>query len=597
VLRYAAFLLLILSSPVLAFAQSNPASSTTIQVTSRIVYVDVVVRDSHGQLVRGLTQQDFRLFEDGKPQQIAYFSARSYDLATARSLPVPPPDGPYTNVPKSDVGGPVNIILFDLANTAQADQQFARMQMLKFLEALPPGRQVALFVLSDRLHLYQSLTGNSSLLIAAAKTINPKDMQLNQSDTDAQRNMDNLDFQRNVLNARDSGENIRLLASLMMQEQQNNAEIRKRLTLTAFAQIARAAAGYPGRKNLFWLSGSFPFSVAMQAQYNLLGPMQFSNFSNPGQPATDLNGTTSAARLIANSQIAVYPISVAGLRAGGVGADVNGIASAAPNGALGTNNGGDSSVSIRHTLSDTLTQQFVNRSNLEVSMNDIAYETGGDAIFNTNDLSDALRQAMEDGSNYYTLAYSPQNATWNGDFRKIKVEVPGHAYSLTYRRGYFAKTGESAPQSPAQALNQALLPSSPESTMLELTSHLKLPDQSNHDLVVYTSVDSSGVRFSDGSQGNHQAKLLVLLVAYNRSTNGKPVTQPKRPPQASGTLDIDAAPPLYQAMLKSGVRFVLKLPLNPGSYVLRLGVTDMNNHRVGTVDMPVTIPASTSGPS
>jgi VWFA-related protein len=581
----------------LAIAQSAPTS--TIQVTSRIVYVDVVVRDSHNRLVHGLTENDFKILEDGKPQQLAYFSAHNYDLAAAHFVPVHMPEGQYSNAPQSAPVGAINIILFDLTNTAPADQQFARMQMLKFLEALPPGQQVALFVLSNRLHLYQSLTGNSNLLIAAAKTINPKDMQLNQSNSEAQRNMDNLDFQRNVVggSGSGSGESIGLLASLMMQEQQNNAEISKRLTLTAFAQIAHAAAGYPGRKNLFWLSGSFPFSVAMQAQYNLLGPMQFSNFSNPGQPATDLNGTTSAARLIANSQIAVYPISVAGLRVGGVGADVNGIASTAPNGTMGTNNGGDSSVSIRHTLSDTLTQQFVNRSNLEISMNDIAYETGGDAIFNTNDLSAALRQAMEDGSNYYTLAYSPQNATWNGDFRKIKVEVPGHTYSLTYRRGYFAKSGESAPQSPAQALNQALLPSSPESTMLELTSHLKLPDQSNHDLVVYTSVDSSGVRFSDSSQGNHQAKLLVLLVAYNRSTNGKPVTQPKRPPQASGTLDIDAAPPLYQAMLKSGVRFVLKLPLNPGSYILRLGVTDMNNHRVGTLDMPVTIPASTSGPS
>jgi hypothetical protein len=39
-----------------------------------IVSVDVVVRDSSGNVVRGLTAKDFVVSEDGKPQKIETFS-------------------------------------------------------------------------------------------------------------------------------------------------------------------------------------------------------------------------------------------------------------------------------------------------------------------------------------------------------------------------------------------------------------------------------------------------------------------------------------------------------------------------------------------
>src|ERR1700741_4905461 len=69
----------VLLLPMLGAAQSTSSAPTTIQVTSRIVYVDVTVRDSSGNIVRGLTQNDFHMFEDGKPQQIDYFSAHVYN--------------------------------------------------------------------------------------------------------------------------------------------------------------------------------------------------------------------------------------------------------------------------------------------------------------------------------------------------------------------------------------------------------------------------------------------------------------------------------------------------------------------------------------
>lgn len=60
--------------------KSQPARSEkepeefTIRTTSRLVLLDVSVRDSTGALVSNLDQRNFEVFEDGKPQQITQFA-------------------------------------------------------------------------------------------------------------------------------------------------------------------------------------------------------------------------------------------------------------------------------------------------------------------------------------------------------------------------------------------------------------------------------------------------------------------------------------------------------------------------------------------
>lgn len=579
----------LLLCPTIALAQTaNPA---TIQITSRIVYVDVVVHDGSGHLVRGLTQKDFQLAEDGKPQNIDYFVAHSYDLGAAHPLPPPDAKNEFSNVPRSGPAGSVNMILFDLVNTDPQNQQYARKQMLAFLKALPPGQQIALFVLSDRLHMFQSFTGSSDLLTAAAKMINPTNMRLIESDAEQQREIDDLGRVQDALGGRDPGGSVQKMADLLAEENEQSSEIRQRITLSAFGEIANAASGYPGRKNLYWLSDSFPFSITMQSTYNMTAPVQFSTLNNPDMPIPDTNAVQDTAKLVANSQIAVYPISTLGLETGGVGSDVSGNSLAALSGSSATQSSGYGDGSANHTMGDTLAQQFVNRSALHGAMQDIAYETGGEAVFNSNDLAGALRRTMEDGSNYYTIAYRPQNQEWNGAFRKIKVELAQRGDSIAYRRGYFASAEDSAGEGATEELNAAMQPGAPQSTMLLVKGTIAPPEAQNPFELVDTTVDPAGIDFTTDSAGVRHAKLVVVLVAFSESTDGKPAAQPENPPQTSGSLHLDFTPDEYQSILKTGIRFGLKLPLKPGSYRLRLGVSDLNNHRLGTLDMPLTVAA------
>src|ERR1035441_10956512 len=74
-------------------AQDSPAAQITntpqggfvLKMTGELVLTNVVARDAKtGELVRGLKQSDFTIFENGKPQQIATFDFESVE----RSAPL-----------------------------------------------------------------------------------------------------------------------------------------------------------------------------------------------------------------------------------------------------------------------------------------------------------------------------------------------------------------------------------------------------------------------------------------------------------------------------------------------------------------------------
>jgi len=66
-------------------AQTNPQPTNTYSVEVKVVNVLATVRDKHGKLINNLSQDDFVLDEDGRPQNIKYFS-RETDLPLTLGL-------------------------------------------------------------------------------------------------------------------------------------------------------------------------------------------------------------------------------------------------------------------------------------------------------------------------------------------------------------------------------------------------------------------------------------------------------------------------------------------------------------------------------
>src|SRR5450432_2483669 len=57
--------------------QKAGSPATTLSVQVNVVNVLATVRDKHGKIVPNLTQSDFVLIEDGRPQNIRYFTKES----------------------------------------------------------------------------------------------------------------------------------------------------------------------------------------------------------------------------------------------------------------------------------------------------------------------------------------------------------------------------------------------------------------------------------------------------------------------------------------------------------------------------------------
>jgi VWFA-related protein len=573
----------------LALAQSAaPAPSPArppamLQARTETVYVDVVVR-AHNQPVHGLTQQDFTLLQDGHPEQLRFFQEHdgTHPAAPASQHLAA---GELSNLaPDGTPGASINILLFDLLNTPPVDQLYARRQMLRFLAALPPGQQTALFVLSGSLRMLQGFTASSDALIHAAQQIDPKNLTLIRSSTEQQQDADwlaNLAAAMGASSGRDPGGTIAHLRADQVREDALSQDERARRTLGALATLAQATSGYAGRKNLLWLSESFPMDTGAALSLSLF----------------DRQGTETlreTEELIAATDIAVYPISLETIQPEGIAADSSGMVSSYSSGI------------------STIDDQYQARQQLHVRMDDIAHETGGRAFYGTNDLSRALEESMSDGASYYTLAFDPQQA-WDGRYRKLHVQLACKGCTLEYRRGYFALASEaralqpevakpnliakptpppqparSSPRSPqdqgALELAAAMRPSTPQATALRLRAKLVPSSGTDHPPRLYGLLNPADIAFSAGLDGSHRAQLRILLLEFASAEESLVVTQ------SAGLLQLDLDSAKYDKALREGVPFTLDLPIKAAARYARIGLLDSASHHIGTLDFRLPTP-------
>jgi VWFA-related protein len=435
--RYARALALFASSAVcLAQPPSTPTSAATgaasqavpvLRTSAQLVVVDVVVTDHSGKPVRGLKAQDFALTENGAPQRLSSFEEHS-TLAAPAAAPQPLPPGIYTNRPVVPPGGAVTILLLDSLNTPTKDQAYLHEQLMAYLKSATPGSRTAIFGLSDHLLLLQGFDSDPAELRKAMEKINVKASTVRSDVAGNGIQESAADF------FEDSNDPMfaELAANLHQWEAQQlslELQTRTKYTIDAFNQLALALASIPGRKNLLWFSASFPLNVLPDTVDN--------QASNPNTPANDnfLNAFAGQADMeeqfqkainrLSKSQVAVYPIDVRGVTQSEIfAADTT------------RNYGGGSRGAARFSADQN---QFINDTVAEnATMTSLASATGGHAFISTNDLTQAVKESINQGSNFYSLSYAPTDSTTDGKLRRIKIQVAHPGVTLAYRPSYYA---------------------------------------------------------------------------------------------------------------------------------------------------------------
>jgi VWFA-related protein len=582
---------------------------TVLHANANLVLVDVVV-DDHGKPVEGLPQSAFRILEDSREQSIFSFEEHgtSGDAGTAAAdASAQPqselPPGTYTNLPAYPEQGAVDVLLLDGLNTQVTDQMRVRKAMIEYMGKIKPGTTMAVFTLGLQLRMVSGFTSNVAELAMALTNpkanVQPSALLNEPSSTtgttagsDAQTDQVVSAIQQaqppqptSVGNAGPGGAASGPMNATQAIEQFEadqvtaQTDMQVRTTLDALKQLAVYLSGIPGRKNLIWLSGSFPFAILPDSSL-YSGFRAMSSYRDQVAKTCDL---------LTQARVAVYPVGAAGLWTPAVYNAANG--TAPKNQALGT----------------ALINEREQADEVEGSMEEIATDTGGHAYKEMNDLDQAVADSIENGSHYYTIGYVPAAAELNGQFRKIQVRVEGRDYKLAYRRGYYADPPD-APSAHGTGrippLVAAALHGAPPATQIvfkagllngsdPLLQNVRLPEGPAGEMskalakperyVVNLTLNPRSLNLDMSPDGTRQAKIELALIGYDADGNVANFVDKRV------ALGLQAAQ--YAQIQARGIPLLVPIDLPAGDDSVRIAVEDLTAARTGSLEIPVTVTA------
>jgi VWFA-related protein len=562
---------------------------------TQLVVMDVSVTDSRGDPVSGLQAGDFTLLENGKPQPVRVFEAHGSEPTHNGMAENSLPPGTFTNRISSITDTPLNILLFDMLNTPPQDQAYAREQMLQYLRGMPKGKYLALFVLGTHLQMVQGFSDDREALVETAEKLIRQTSPLLTTEVQQQQDKGFTEqVGRYAQPSMPSGLPPAVAASVAAARtdaqavtgfvSQRNAtaarmesirsDQRTTMTLDALNAISRAISGFPGRKHLVWLSGSFKIRLRPSENTSL---SITDRTTQAASAVSDLSSTSSyqeairhLTTVLAAARVAVYPVDVRGLRTGGVAIGVGTDAS------FGMIDPGKADA-----YSGTLNSQSESRFGEHSSMFDLAEQTGGHVFLN-NDVRGSIARSIDDGSAYYTLAYTPEKNNDEKSFRRVEIKLNRESVKLAYRPGYYpTESQDSLTQSGAHMLAAAMQPGLPQSTMLLVTLRVAPPDTSSKAVRIDYSIDLSGINFNDTTDNRKRAILDCMAVALDGNGNIAG--------QIANTMDATLQPEEFLAFQRTGLPAHQELVLPPGTYELRVGVLDRASRRIGTVNLPLVV--------
>ena len=590
------------------------APEATLRINSRAVLVDVLVTDRDGKPVKGLTQSDFTVNEQGKPQTISFFEEHTGVPGPPREMPQLPPNvfSNFTPFPEPPA---VNVLLIDSLNTHMENQQYIHKQALKFLKTAKPGTRMAVFTMGLGLHFVQGFTDDPTLLLAALNNKKNNEVQPSLPDQ-AQAERDANSTLVGMMSASvpaGPGGSASSASPAMIASLQNflgeNAASRDTdqalLTMQNMQRLASFLNGFPGRKNVIWFSESFPLTTQ-----GIVDPQRSAMLAN-----------TMA--MLAAARVALYPVDARGTDTPGLYQAGSNLA--ASNSAsyqiVGVDNAPSSSGKISQPDAmggggpnspgaqvGGLQQEDQARAAARYTEEQMAHDTGGKAFVGTNGLARVIDDITSSSADFYTFSYVPDNPKMDGSYRKIEIKVAGDKYNLSYRRGYPA-TDEAMPGSslvtraeeiknleaqnpggvdPLLAFMDLGMPQSqqilykvkigpvppkPETAAADQNAK-KSPAQS---YAVDFAIDLKDLNLKLDSDGLHKAVLNISLIAYDRYGN-------------IGTrkdflVPLNIKPDVYTVFQQTGAQLHTEIAVPKGQYWLRTGVYDRGSRKVGTMEV------------
>lgn len=547
-----------------------------------LVPIRVVVRDMQGRPIANLRKEDFRILEDGKSQDITYFSVEALSAAPQAfstgdsAVENASSSAPETTAPASKPATPpVELtpashfvaLLFDDVHATVEDLTQTREAAIHFVDtSLQPADRVSVSTISgqspldftaDRdalhaalLHLApRSVTGNAPIGSRQCPAIDyyQADQIVNQHD---QQGTAVAVYEALACAYQDDPrflDEARRLAMSTAEDVAHAGDVAIRDSFRQLAQVLQDLSTRPGQRSLVLVSPGF---ISPENQYALADIIDRANRLNIFINALDARGLYTPD--FGNAALAKVD---------------NQCGSACTGGWLAAR------ARVR-TAGESAQSQVLDA---------LAYGTGG-LSFHNNDFSSGFISAASLPEVSYLIAFTPQNPKYDGKFHSLKVMLSGrHDVTVQARRGFYdPKQMISAEELQTQQLQQAVDSQDVQHGVpVELQMRFQKISATAAKVAVLAHLEIGKIQF-DKSNGRSDDDLTIVTALFDR--DGKMVSGVKKDVQFSLRDDT------FQKLRAKGMTVQTDFDVKPGYYFVRLVVLDSNTSRLsaesGIVDMP-----------
>ncbi len=536
----------VMVSAVLAAAQEPqpPASPPPVTFRAEINYVEVDARvvDAKGGFVPGLTQGDFEVLEDGKPQKVSAFSFVNIPVERQQrplfaSAPI------ESDVQNNVIGhdGRVYVLMLDDQHTHPMRAARTKVAARQFVQKYMGANDTAAVVFtSGRSDAAQEFTNSQRRLLAAVDKFAGRKLR---SST-----LERLDEEARTRGTRQQGDRV---DDMLDPERALTA----RTTLDSIRNLATYLGGISGRrKAIIYFSEGIDYDIR-------------DVFNNSGASQV-MDATRDAVAAATRANVAIYGVDARGLGAGT-----------------------DELIEVQDLPQDTSlnlgTSAFINEARLgQDSLRVLSQETGGFAVVNQNDLAANFERVVVDNSAYYLIGYYSTNERRDGKFRKIEVRVARPGLSVRARKGYAAARGKAeADKTDGKT---------PPGLLAALASPLPMSDLPiAMAAAVFKGADQKGAVVISVLVGGRDLDLVEKDGTF-RNTIDIVLTAAdyagKSYPGDRATLSLNLKPDSVQRLRAGGFRILNQIDLPPGRYQLRAGAREGNTNRAGSVTYDLDVP-------
>ena len=414
--------------PTAALPQA-PEPKPAFPAQIELVTVDAVVVDKQGQAVSGFTKDDFVLVDSGKPQVVTSFEAVTPEASrkASREAGEPAARPSYSTNERSIPPGRTFVLFFDDIHLTSTQAFRAKATVSAFLEdAVAEGDTVILVASSGSAWWQARIPEGRDGLLAVVKRLDgryvPDSAPDRVSEYEAMRIVVYEDqdvawkvmrrFDAYTVNGQQTDDRGPAPADVRANQYgmtpfivRDRAEFtyrlatsRNKVTLEVMERAIRSLAGIRGRKAMILVSQGFIYDTQLD----------------------ELRNVVDASRRV---NVPVYFVDTRGLQA------LPGAFTAQ----FGRPVDSQDAVAV---LAD-ITRDAEGSEN-------VALDTGGFAIKNSNDLAGGMARVSSESRTYYLLGYTPPDLVRDGKFRKIELSLTASARArakglqVRARRGYYA---------------------------------------------------------------------------------------------------------------------------------------------------------------